>query len=336
MNRLLLGCILLAVSWTASAADITLYKVELIVFENLDPSAPQAEDWPADPGTPSLNNAMELDTLPEAPPPAAEPAAEVDDTQSSSDVSPSGDDSVSGDTPPPATGEATAPDSAPAPEAGADVAPPPEAETPSWRWMAKSELSLDGDEQKLINSGRYRPLLHIGWIQPLDSSDQGTPVHIYDGLKPKEDIPAAALGEEQVIVDPLASPPGETPAPATPNPLDMPPPQAGNEVNPPPPEEMPQQEQPPHVLDGTFTLRQGRYLHVDVDLGYQLSYTPEATPPDDTAPDDAIAQPVTRYIRMTQSRRIRSDELNYLDHPLIGVLFVVSPLPIPSADSTEK
>ena len=73
MNRLLLGCILLAVSWTASAADITLYKVELIVFENLDPSAPQAEDWPADPGTPSLNNAMELDTLPEAPPPAAEP-----------------------------------------------------------------------------------------------------------------------------------------------------------------------------------------------------------------------------------------------------------------------
>ena len=336
MNRLLLGCILLAVSWTASAADTTtataptLYKVEVIVFENLDPNAPQAEDWPADPGTPSLNNAMELDTLP-----AAAPGA--DETQSASDASTPNDIPAPGDTPPSAMSETPTPEMASISEAGADTtAPSPEPETPSWRWMAKSELSLDGDEQKLLNSGRYRPVLHIGWVQPLNTTDQGTPVHIYDGLKPKEDIPALeSIDDEQVVVNPLASPPGAAPAPDAPNPVEIPPPQAIDEANP-PPEEMPLQEPPPHILDGTFTLRQGRYLHVDVDLGYRMSYTPQATPPTDAMPGDTAAQPVTRYIRMTQSRRIRSDELNYLDHPLIGVLFVVSPYPETPADTTPK
>ncbi len=319
MNRPLLGCILFALSLTASAAGTALYKVELIVFENLDPGAPQAEDWPADSGMPPLDNAMELSALP-APAPLA------------------GEIPVSADTPVTVIETIPAPETATsASQAGAELAAPTtEPEAPSSRWMAKSELSLDEDEQKLLNSGRYRPLLHIGWVQPLDATDQGTPVHIYDGMKPADDVPALGADTEgQVVVHPLASPSGEMPAPATPKPVKLPPPQTVDETHP-TDQGMPRQGRTPHVLDGTFTLRQGRYLHVDVDLGYRLSFTPEATLPADARPGDATVQPVARLIRMTQSRRIRSDELNYLDHPLIGVLFVVSPYLETPANTPKK
>lgn len=258
MNRLLLGFILLAVSGTALAADSALYKVELIVFENLDPTALQAEDWPDNPGKPSLDNAMELDMLSAA-------AASVAATAAAPAKAPS---------PPATTPTGTA---SPAQTA----APPPAPATPSWRRLNKSELSLNGAEQKLRTSGRYRPLLHIGWVQPLDSSDQGTPLHIYDGMELARGS-AAPTSQEGTA------------------------PQTG--------------VKPLHLLDGTFTLRRERFLHVDADLGYNKSYVPK----DNTQATDA-AQPLTQYVRMVQSRRTRGDELHYLDHPLFGVLFVVSP-----------
>ena len=70
MTRLLFGFLLLAVSRTVSADDIALYKVELIVFENLDPTALQAEDWPDQPGTPPLDKAVELSSITATVPPA--------------------------------------------------------------------------------------------------------------------------------------------------------------------------------------------------------------------------------------------------------------------------
>lgn len=64
MPKILAGWLLAALASTAAADD--LYKIELIVFENLDPAAQQAEHWPAHPGMPALDNALEL---------AAQPAA---------------------------------------------------------------------------------------------------------------------------------------------------------------------------------------------------------------------------------------------------------------------
>lgn len=64
MPKILAGWLLAALASAAAAND--LYKVELIVFENLDPAAQQAEHWPAHPGMPALDNALELATQPAA------------------------------------------------------------------------------------------------------------------------------------------------------------------------------------------------------------------------------------------------------------------------------
>jgi Peptidoglycan-binding protein, CsiV len=322
MKRLLLGFALLAVAWAASADDIALYKVELIVFENLDPGAIQAENWPDNPGTPPLDNAVELSAVTAAPAPLADATA------------------VTQPLPPTATMPP------PAAQGAATPSPPP---ITAWRWLNDSELSLNPQVQKLNDSRRYKTIVHVGWIQPLDSTDQGKAVHIYDGMELKH---ADAVSQTQVSVIPLnqdgdapqqtppaapvpeaaTPPPQATPAPATAEDnADQTPQNAaqspGDNAAPPPAAET------PHILDGTFTLRRGHFLHVDVDLGYTKTVNVEGPPPGaDAAP--VAPQTTSIYVRMTQSRRIRNDELNYLDHPLFGVLFVVSPYQTEGPDTS--
>jgi hypothetical protein len=73
---------------------------------------------------------------------------------------------------------------------------------------------------------------------------------------------------------------------------------------------------------------------VDVDLGYTktVDIEPAATPADSAAP--AAPQTTSYYVRMVQSRRIRNDKLNYLDHPLFGVLFLITPYETPGNDTS--
>jgi len=64
-------------------------------------------------------------------------------------------------------------------------------------------------------------------------------------------------------------------------------------------------EDPEAAVRGLVQLTRARFLHVRVDLTY----------------DDAGE----RY-RLRASRRMRSNELHYIDHPVFGVLVVVTPL----------
>lgn len=60
-------------------------------------------------------------------------------------------------------------------------------------------------------------------------------------------------------------------------------------------------------LAGQIALSRGRYLHLTLDVVF--------TPPD--APDE-------RYV-LHQSRRMRSNERHYIDHPKFGVIAVITP-----------
>ena len=65
-------------------------------------------------------------------------------------------------------------------------------------------------------------------------------------------------------------------------------------------------------LSGTVRLSRGRYLHVETDLVHVRS-------------GSAATGVTTRPYRMQQSRRMRSRELHYIDHPAFGVLVRVTP-----------
>ncbi len=68
------------------------------------------------------------------------------------------------------------------------------------------------------------------------------------------------------------------------------------------------------VLEGTLRLYRGRYLHLQADLRYA---DPELGPGEGFEP---------LRVALRQSRRMRSGELHYLDHPRLGVLVRVTPV----------
>lgn len=62
-------------------------------------------------------------------------------------------------------------------------------------------------------------------------------------------------------------------------------------------------------LTGRAALARGRYLHLTLDMALQ--------PPGET----------TRYV-LKQTRRMRSTEIHYIDHPRFGVVALITPAPL--------
>ena len=84
------------------------------------------------------------------------------------------------------------------------------------------------------------------------------------------------------------------------------------------------------VPAGNVRLHLSRFLHVTLDLRYQRPGTGAATSTGSFGLGELELAP--RYALRVQ-RRVRSNELNYFDHPAFGVLIVVRPAPEPAAET---
>ena len=85
-------------------------------------------------------------------------------------------------------------------------------------------------------------------------------------------------------------------------------------------------ESSPRVF-GTLGLSLGRYLHFAADLSYQppaVAWRPLPAHAQPTSFDPNVG-----YIHFRESRRMRSGELHYLDHPKMGIIVRVDPVKIP-------
>ncbi|MDH5613055.1 MAG: peptidoglycan binding protein CsiV [Gammaproteobacteria bacterium] len=76
-------------------------------------------------------------------------------------------------------------------------------------------------------------------------------------------------------------------------------------------------------VEGTLKLILGRYLHIHTDLLYRRLNT--AYKPDSPVLNGRI---FSEY-KIKSQRRMRSNELHYIDHPLLGILILVSPIKPP-------
>ncbi len=280
-----------------SHEEMTWYAVEIIVFERTSELGRNAEAWPAEPGLPAIADAVELSVeglMPE------EPSGESPNGPASETV--------------PAT-ESEAPPSALGPRAFQLV--PPE------------EYRLKDAWNRLNESSAYRPLLHIAWVQPGFASEDARMVHVRNNN--------AALG---TIAPPIATPidgDGETLA-VFDEPGYAPTFSARIQVA---------RDPGRAALDGTVRVHRARYLHVEADLLYYRPLDRDARAPvppgSDSAglplpdsPDTALIEQLlaeedvaTRLFRLTESRRMRSAELHYLDHPLFGMLVEAWPVELP-------
>lgn len=190
----------------------------------------------------------------------------------------------------------------------------------AFRLLPDDAQQLNAVVARLNGAADYRVLYHAAWRQPGYSPDKSIPVRIHvdpygtqSAMLAAWDQAAAQAGDGQ--------PAGAANAAAV-SAQDEP--SGGSDDNP-----------PAQIwrINGIIAVTQSRYVHMDVDLLYQVQ-TPADTASE--AADLAVTDPdasVTHTYRMKQSRRILNSGLYYFDHPEFGVLAKVTPYQPPKAVS---
>jgi hypothetical protein len=198
----------------------------------------------------------------------------------------------------------------------------------TFKTLPESEFRLQTTEKLLVDSHQYRILLHTAWVQPGMGPEAALPVHITRSF----------LTQTPVVHSLIPATPGAPPA-------DLP---------------QPTTETPTRsVLDGYIKIILTRYLHAEVDLLYTtgLPVNPQnpqaavASPgtnttavngttlttenpagattvnnsPASASSDASLALPAPVVYQLKQSRRMRSKVLHYLDHPVLGMLLLITP-----------
>lgn len=172
---------------------------------------------------------------------------------------------------------------------------------------------LQGSFDALRRSSRYQPLGYWTWIQPGFERGSEMPVRISLGEDP---VPGA--GADAATVDAAGFP------------------VLGSAADAPPP--VPPLRRP---LDGLVALGLQRYLYVSLDLVFAPEGLVPRLQPDASSATDAtmavgmatageLTPPVEfQGFRLRETRRLRSREMHYFDHPLFGVILLVTPRPMP-------
>jgi len=178
--------------------------------------------------------------------------------------------------------------------------------------LRDDQYTLDDKVEELQQAEGYEPLIHIAWRQPGLGPDDAVAVHIHGGVHGGIKV-EAAQGENAEADKPVEGESGPTQVDAVQEPAE----DTGVEGPPAP------------YIDGTIKLIRKRFLHVDADFLYRAPYI------------DDPANPLTREqwpqaFRLTESRRMRSRELHYLDHPMFGILIIATPYEPPVEPEGEK
>lgn len=78
-------------------------------------------------------------------------------------------------------------------------------------------------------------------------------------------------------------------------------------------------------ITGTISLYKSRFLHIQPDLKLQQNVQGYTDNPDDPYSSERQWLPI-RAAHIDRSRRMRSNEIHYLDHPLLGIVAKVTPI----------
>ncbi|MDX9740152.1 MAG: CsiV family protein [Gammaproteobacteria bacterium] len=169
-------------------------------------------------------------------------------------------------------------------------------------------LKLEDDRQQLASvlnrllvTPRYAPLFYAAWLQPAttDASFAGVRLAAEEENLEALDVTATT----GLLSEPLITASTRGPFPTSAQP----------------------------AIDGVVRLSRGRFLHLALDLRYRRSGdTPEGMM------FSIFGRETEResLYRLTQSRRVRSGELHYFDHPRFGAVVLLTPYPA-AADTSR-
>lgn len=183
----------------------------------------------------------------------------------------------------------------------------------TFKYLPKKSFRLVEELKSLEEDENYRVLLHAAWRQP--------------GMPAKTTLPIR-LHKEFIVTETTPTTLSDTPMATDP---DMP------AVNLPAPRETirPAATQSRAILDGYLKIILSRYLHADFNLVYKkgLPLTPATTrtavlSAEDEADSIATNEPVIVSYQLQQTRKMRSKEIHYIDHPVLGIIILAWPFKI--------
>ncbi len=157
--------------------------------------------------------------------------------------------------------------------------------------LGDNSLNLRDTARRLQQDSGYEVITHIAWRQPGLSEQDSVAVAFPLGSQPPR-----ADGDRDTVVNGMRSEDDETRAMAF--------------------------LRPPTGLSGQIRIARERFLHADVDL----RYVEEGRSRRGESRQAALSQfdDFPPVILMQERRRMRSDQLHYLDHPVLGVLIRIT------------
>ena len=77
-------------------------------------------------------------------------------------------------------------------------------------------------------------------------------------------------------------------------------------------------------IEGGIRIRSSQFLHADVDLNYFVSAVTESLLEYQSVNPAAVQSTPIRFAKLSETRRMKLNELHYFDHPVFGVILRVS------------
>lgn len=166
----------------------------------------------------------------------------------------------------------------------------------SFKLLAADDLLLKEEIESLTQSENYNVLLHTGWRQPGMPKDKALSINFKHAVAEVNSDEAVAGISNQGHPESKNKEQSEPTEPAT---------IIGN-------------------LQGLIKIVLSRYLHTDIELVYKKTPEEELINRFDADYlEDRTGKTHTYYLK--QNRKMRSKELYYIDHPIIGVLLKITP-----------
>lgn len=202
-------------------------------------------------------------------------------------------------------------------------------------FLDSSQLQLTEQRKKLAEHNSFKPLLHMVWRMPVESGRTAKPIHLFAG----ENLAVNIAKRQQVAL--LEQPKVlelEDESKARPTAIEF--------IE----EDLIHAEIAPEfadkwAIDGNFKVYLDHYLFIDSQLIIRKEITEEVKQveqvvdmidgengvqianPQVLVTTEPELQTVVKEILFDQNRRLRSEEIHYLDHPLVGMIVQIRKIP---------
>jgi hypothetical protein len=181
---------------------------------------------------------------------------------------------------------------------------PPAPMPVAFEMLKPEELDLNDAYKRLARSSRFKPLLHVAWLQPTYDRDKAQTVFLYDGMtNPVSETEAGS--EDALDAGPQSPHIAGTVSLSVSRYLHF-------DAN---------------LVYRTLVRQQQAIVIPDLELWDEKPYptlSPHQGPAFRLEEWNAI-----RGFRLQESRRMRSRKIHYLDNPFFGIIVLVTPVELP-------